>query len=146
MRMVTPQTIDQWIKSHKMTQKAFAIAIKSTEGHISNIINGKIALSDGMASRIESYMRQIDSETPDLDKVKAFAVRLTEEEVNRLLQLSGKTSYSQEDAETYVRDLLQRTWDARFGSAYANRECAPPDEPSEQDPGDYSQREQKPFA
>lgn len=113
--MITPEYIDKWLKSHKLTQKALATALKTPEGYISNIINEKNTLSPGMASRIEKYMKQVDSEKPDLDTVKAFAVRLTEEEVYHLLQLSGKACYTQEDAEAYVRQLLQRTWDDRFG-------------------------------
>lgn len=116
--MITPEYIDQWLKSHKMTQKALASAIATPEGYISNIINHKSPLSEGMASRIENFMKEVDSEKPDLDKVKAFAVRLTEEEVQHLLQLSGKTCYTQEDAEEYVRKLLQRTWNDRFGTPH----------------------------
>jgi transcriptional regulator with XRE-family HTH domain len=110
---MTIQDIKNIIEESGLTQKDFAAKVGLSPVHLSKVMTLKAKLTENTVLKVEKFLRmrqEIADMKPDLDRVQAFAVRLTEEEVKRLLVLSGREDYDPQKAEEYVRELLQKAW------------------------------------
>lgn len=113
IRPMTIQDIKNIIEESGLTQKDFATRVGLSPVHLSKVMTLKAKLTENTVLKVEKFLRmkqEIADMKPDLDRVQAFAVRLTEEEVKRLLVLSGREDYDPQKAEEYVRELLQKAW------------------------------------
>ncbi len=108
--MISLNEIEAWRVAHRMTKKELAQKMGVTYTFMVEILNGKRPLSDATCAKFER-LRAADARVCRYDDVRAFAIRLTEEEYRQLCVIAGAQSLSHEETEAAVRELLQRTWD-----------------------------------
>ena len=108
--MITISEIENYRLRHHLTKKELAAAMGITYPFLVDILNGKRELSAATAAKFE-VLRAEKSAVTSYDAVRAFAIRLTEQEYRELCAMVGAQNLTAEEAEDAVRRLLQNTWD-----------------------------------
>lgn len=114
--MITISEIETWRRLRKITKKELALRLGITYPYLVSILNGKQELSESVAAKFELMANGARKGASRYDDVRAFAVRLTNEEYEKLCLVAGAQDLTSEQAEAAVRDLLQRTWDKAVDS------------------------------
>lgn len=108
--MVTLSEIENWRKLNKLTKKELAEKLNVSYPFLVDMLNGKREISGATAAKFE-VLKNEAVRVSSYDDVRAFAVRMTNEEYQRLCQHAKVENMDAEQAENVIRKLLQETFD-----------------------------------
>lgn len=108
--MITLSEIEDWRNLNGLTKKELASKLEISYPFLVDILNGKKEISSATAAKFEVLKRE-SVRVCAYDDVRAFTVRMTQEEYIQLCRYAKVENLPAEQAEKVVRDLLQKTFD-----------------------------------